>query len=206
MRSICWVVRSIWFTAGAVLCIAGSGFSATPEEREIEELYRKGLMGDKAAVEQCIAKLEEGLRSHPHNELGRVYLGSAYTLRSRDLGFGPKKLQVLRQGLRVMDEAVANAPNEPKVRLGRALTTSALPGIFGRSAESRNDFLQLADLSKTAPEKFTPSDLQITLYNAGLAAKANGNRTRATELWREGLRHGSDAALKQKIEAELAKK
>ena len=186
--------------------MAAAALAATSAEREIEELYRKGLMGDKAAVEQCIAKLEDGLRSQPNNELARVYLGSAYTLRSRDLGFGPNKLQVLRQGLRVMDEAVANAPNEPKVRLGRALTTSALPGIFGRSTESKNDFLQLADLAKTAPEKFTPSDLQITFYNAGLAAKANGNETRATELWREGLRHGSDAALKQKIEAELAKK
>jgi hypothetical protein len=198
-------VRSIWITATVMLCAAAAAFGATPAEREIEDLYRKGLMGDKEAVEQCIAKLEEGLRSQPKNELGRVYLGSAYTLRSRDLGFGPKKLQVLRQGLRVMDEAVANAPNDPKVRLGRALTTSALPGIFGRSTESRNDFLQLADLAGTAPEKFTSSDLQITFYNAGLAAKANGNHARATDLWREGLRHGSDAALKQKIEAELAR-
>lgn len=205
MPTICWRVRSIWFTAGAVLCIAGSACSATPEEREIEELYRRGLMGDKAAVEQCIAKLEEGLRAQPHNELGRVYLGSAYTLRSRDLGFGPKKLQTLRQGLRVMDEAVANAPDDPKVRLGRALTTSALPGIFGRSAESRNDFLRLAATAKKAPGMFEPAELQIVYYNAGLASKANGNDAQATELWREALRHGSDAALKQKIEAELAK-
>ena len=199
-------VRSIWITATVLLCVAAAVTATTSAEREIEELYRKGLMGDKEAVEQCIAKLEEGLRSQPKNELARVYLGSAYTLRSRDLGFGPKKLQVLRQGLRVMDEAVANAPNDPKVRLGRALTTSALPGIFGRSGESRNDFLQLAELAKTAPEKFTPSDLQITFYNAGLAAKSNGNHARATELWREGLRHGTDSALKQKIEAALAKK
>ena len=199
-------MRSIWITTSVLLCVAAAAVAATSAEREVEELYRKGLMGDKAAVEQCIAKLEEGLRSQPNNELARVYLGSAYTLRSRDLGFGPKKLQVLRQGLGVMDQAVGNAPNDPKVRLGRALTTSALPGIFGRSAESRNDFLGLADLAKTAPEKFTPADLQITFYNAGLAAKANGNQARATELWREGLRHDSDAALKQKIEAELAKK
>lgn len=199
-------MRSIWITATTFICMAGAALAATLAERQIEELYRKGLMGDKEAVEQCIAKLEEGLRSQPNNQLARVYLGSAYTLRSRDLGFGPKKLQVLRQGLRVMDEAVANAPDDPKVRLGRALTTSALPGIFARSAESRNDFLQLADLARMAPEKFTATDLQITFYNAGLAAKANGDETRAIELWREGLRHGSDAALKQKIEAELAKK
>ena len=198
-------MRSIWITTTLVLCIAAAALAGTPAEREIEELYRKGLMGDKEAVEQCIAKLEEGLRSQPKNELARVYLGSAYTLRSRDLGFGPKKLQVLRQGLRVMDEAVANAPDEPKVRLGRALTTSALPGIFGRSAESRNDFLQLAATAKKAPGMFEPSDLPIVYYNAGLASKANGNDAQAIQLWREGLRHGTDSALKQKIEAELAR-
>lgn len=190
----------------AALCIPASSFALPPEHREIDDLYRRGLMGDKAAVEQCIAKLEEGLKSQPNNELARVYLGSSYTLRSRDLGFGPKKLQTLRQGLRVMDEAVANEPNDPKVRLGRALTTQALPGIFGRAAESRNDFLKLAEMAKTMPAKFDGSDLLIVYYNAGLAAKTNGNPTRAEELWREGLRHGSDTSIKQKIEAELAKK
>ena len=190
----------------AVLVITGAFAADAPDRREIDELYRRGLLGDKAAVEQCIAKLEEVLRAQPKNELARVYLGSAYTLRSRDLGFGPKKLQTLRDGLRVMDEAVANAPDDPKVRLARALTTQALPGIFGRAAESRSDFLKLAGIAKAAPAKFTDADLQIVFYNAGLAAKANGNATRAQELWREALRHGSDAALKDKIEAQLSKK
>ena len=188
-----------------LLCLAASAIGAPVERREIDELYRRGLLGDKQAVEECIAKLEEALRSEPKNQLARVYLGSAYTLRSRDLGFGPKKLQTLQQGLRVMDEAVANVPDDPKVRLARALTTQALPGLFGRATESRNDFLQLAETAKTAPGKFGAADLQIVYYNAGLAAKANGNATRAQELWREALRHGNDAALKEKIEAELAK-
>ena len=198
-------MRTLWFIVSATVCVATSAVAATAEEREIEELYRRGLLGDKEAVEQCIAKLEHGLRLQPKNELARVYLGSAYTLRSRDLGFGPKKLQVLRQGLRVMDEAVANAPDDPKVRLGRALTTQALPGIFGRSAESRNDFLQLAQAAKTAPAKFTAADLQIVYYNAGRAAKSTGDHGHAAELWQEALRHGTDPTLKQKIETELSK-
>jgi tetratricopeptide (TPR) repeat protein len=203
--AVCCGVRTIWIAVVIALCAAAVAHAAPPDRREIDELYRRGLMGDKEAVEQCIAKLEEGLRVEPKNELARVYLGSAYTLRSRDLGFGPKKLQTLRQGLRVMDEAVANAPNDPAVRLGRALTTQALPGLFGRAEQSRNDFLQLAEMAKTTPGKFTASDLQIVYYNAGLAAKASGNAMRAQELWRDGLRHGSDATLKEKTEAELAK-
>ena len=193
-------------TLAAALCACGFAFAAPPDRKEIDELYRRGLLGDKAAVEQCIEKLEEVLRVQPKNELARVYLGSSYTLRSRDLRFGPKKLQTLRQGLRVMDEAVANAPDDPKVRLGRALTTQALPGMFGRATESRNDFLHLAEMAKTAAGKFSAADVQIVYYNAGLAAKTNGNAARAQELWREALRHGSDDNIRQKIETELAKK
>ena len=188
-----------------VFALALIAAAEAADQARVTALYRRGLEGDKQAVIDCIRELEEALAKEPGNQLARVYLGSAYTVRSRDLGFGPKKLQTLQQGLRVMDEAVTNAPDDPKVRLGRALTTSALPGIFGRSAESRADFLKLAEMAKTTPAKFDSSDLLIVFYHAGLAARANGNAARAEELWREGLRHGSDASIKQKIEAELAK-
>lgn len=174
-------------------------------DKEIRELYRRGLAGDKQAVEECIGKLEATLKAQPRNQLARVYLGSAYTLRSRDLGFGPKKLQALRQGLAVMDEAVANAPDEPKVRLARALTTSALPAIFGRAAQSRQDFEQLAAQAEKIADKFQHADLQIIYYHAGLAARKSGDRPRALSLWQAAQRYSVDAAVAKKIEAELSK-
>ncbi len=130
------------------------------EEKEVQELYRRGLAGDKEAVNQCIEKLTEIVQREPSNHLARVYLGSAYTLRSRDLGFGPQKLQALRHGLSLMDKAVAAAPDEPKVRLARALTASALPSFFGRRASSRKDFEVLVEMAKRVPEKFEAGDLQ----------------------------------------------
>ena len=138
-----------------------------PQQQEIAELYRRGVSGDKAAVEQCIEKLEAVLKDQPSNQLARAYLGSAYTLRSRDLGFGPRKLEALKHGLAMMDEAVAAAPEEPKVRLVRALTTSSLPAIFGRRASSRKDFALLAEAAHRAPEKFEEGDLQIIYKNSG---------------------------------------
>jgi hypothetical protein len=94
--------------------------AAPDEEKEIQDLYRRGLSGDKEAVTQCISKLEAVAAAQPGNQLARVYLGSAYTLRSRDLGFGPRKLQALRHGLALMDDAVTASPNEYKIsrRLG----------------------------------------------------------------------------------------
>lgn len=193
-------------TVALLLLFGLSELVAAPsaDEKQIQELYRRGLAGDKAAVEQCVEKLEATLKADTKNQLARVYLGSAYTLRSRDLGFGPKKLQVLRQGVAVMDEAVAAAPADPKVRLARALTTSALPSILGYAAASRKDFEELAALAERAPEKFSEGDLQIVLYNAGLAARHNGDESRARALWRDAAQHPADAAQAGKVNSELA--
>ena len=150
-----------WFFLFALM--AAQLLAAPNEQKDIQELYRRGLAGDKAAVEACIDRLEALVQREPSNELARVYLGSAYTLRSRDLGIGPKKLQALRHGLALMDEAVAAAPNEPKVRLARALTTSALPVFFGRRAESEKDFALLREVARAQPQKFEPAELQIVL-------------------------------------------
>ena len=179
--------------------------NAAIEQKEIVALYRRGLAGDKEAVDQCIAALEQVTKSQPSNQLARVYLGSAYTLRSRGLGFGPKKLRTLKQGLAIMDEAVAAAPDDPKVRLARALTTSALPGFFGRATQSRQDFLELANLAQRDREKFDKGDLPIIYYNAGLAAKHDGDKARAIALWEQGVRNSDDATLTAKMKSELAK-
>jgi hypothetical protein len=92
-------------------------------------------------------------------------------LRSRDLGFGPKKLQALKQGLVLMDAAVGAAPNDPKVRLARALTTSALPGIFGRRTQSGQDFELLAKEAERAPERFEQADLTVIREHASSSSR-----------------------------------
>jgi len=191
------------------VCLAGAfcfpaAIAAPRDQKEITQLYQRGLAGDADAVEECISKLEAVLQAEPANYLARVYLGSAYTLRSRDLGFGPRKLQALKQGLAVMDEAVAAAPNEPKIRLARALTTSALPGLFGRGAESRKDFLLLAKSAEASTSRLGAGDLQMIYYQAGLAAKSQGDREQANALLQKALQHGDDAALMRKVRSALA--
>lgn len=189
----------------ALFIIAFLSVAAAPHQKEIAELYRRGLAGEKDAVEKCIAKLEDALKAQPQNQTARVYLGSAYTLRSRDLDFGLKKLEALRHGLALMDEAVAAAPNDPKVRLARALTTSELPAIFGRSSSTRKDFELLADVALRAPEKFDTGDRQIIFYQAAISARSAGDKTRASLLLRAAAQSPDDPKLSQKISDELAR-
>lgn len=187
-----------------LLTAASVGVAApTAGEKQINELYRRGLAGDKAAVVECISKLEAVLKTDKGNQLARVYLGSAYTLRSRDLGFGPKKLESLNHGIALMDEAVSSAPDDVKVRLARALTTQSLPFFSRRAASSRKDFEMLANAAQRSPEKFKEGELQVIFYNAGLAAKVAGNHAGAAALFREGLKHEAETALSMKLHAEL---
>ena len=146
-----------------LLIFALTAQAAPNEQKEIQELYRRGLGGDKDAVNQCIERLETVLAADPKNQLARVYLGSSYTLRSRDLGFGPRKLQALHRGLALMDEAVLAAPEMPKLRLVRALTTSSLPVFLGHRAETRKDFQLLVQTARSSPDKFEAEDLKTVL-------------------------------------------
>lgn len=184
--------------------VSTSHGSTVEQQREITALYQRGLSGDKAAVVECIDKLEAELKADAGNQLARVYLGSAYTLESRDLGYGLKKLQTLNHGVALMDAAVAAAPDDPKVRLARALTTQALPFFTGGAASSQRDFERLAALAERAAQKFEEGDLQIIFYNAALAAKANGKRDRARVLLHQAAAHRADPVLATKVDAALA--
>ena len=131
------------------------------EEREIAPLYKRAVAGDKSATEQCIALLESAVKEQPNNQVAHVYLGSAYALRSRDMSFGFAKLTTFRRGMALMDGAVAAAPENPRVRLVRALTCDPLPAFLGRKQMARDDFAKLAEIATRSPEKFAPGELKL---------------------------------------------
>jgi hypothetical protein len=142
-----------------IAIVAVSVHGAT--ESEIAPLYKRAVAGDKQATEECIALLEQAVKERPNDHVAQVYLGSAYALRSRDMSFGVAKLSTFRRGMALMDSAVAAAPQNPRVRLVRALTCDPLPAFLGRKQIARDDFANLAEMAKQAPEKFTPGELKI---------------------------------------------
>ena len=177
--------------------------AASPESR-IAELYARGLDGEKQAVIDCIAALESKLTQQPNDQVARVYLGSAYTLRSRDLGLGKAKLDALRKGIALMDEAAAGAPENAPVLLTRAVTNQALPVFLGRRKVARAQLEELVTMVEREPEKLKPSDRQLLYLNAGQAAQHAGDRARAVELWQRGLTIKADARLTQEIRTAMA--
>ena len=191
---------------GAALVAPGVVLHATPADSAIADLYGRGLRGDEQAVVDCISALEAKLAIQPADQLARVYLGSAWTLRSRDLPIGPDKLSALRRGISLMDEAAAAAPDNAHVLLLRAVTNEALPVFLGqrRAAHAQLDEL-LARLEKGSA-KLKPADQQLLYLNAGEAAKRAGDKERARELWKRGLTITADEKLTAEIRAAMEKK
>jgi tetratricopeptide (TPR) repeat protein len=195
-----------WQATAIALCILFSltAAEARDEQIEITKLYQRGLVGDKQAVTDCITTLEALLKNEPNNQLARVYLGSAYTLRSRDLSLGPQKLPALKKGIALMDEAVAATPDDAHIRLVRALTNQSLPFFFGKRTAARQDFEELVAIVSKNPEKLAPGDRQLLFLNAGIIAKQGGDKERALDLWRRGLLTPVDPKLTQELNAVLA--
>ncbi len=190
----------------AILWLAGilPATAELPNEKAIADLYARGLGGDSQAVVRCIDALEKVLATRPHDELARVYLGSAYTLRSRELSvFGLAKLTALRHGNALMDEAAAAAPNDAKVQLLRAVTYEAFPSVLGRRQIAREALDHLVIVIEKEPQRLSPNDRELLYLNAGEAAQKTGDHARARELWERGVALAADPGLTAEIRAAL---
>ncbi len=190
----------------ALVCalIAIPSAPAVPNDPLISALYARGLAGDRVAVTECIAALEKRLAAQPDDQLARVYLGSTYTLLSRDLSIGPAKLSALRKGLALMDEAAAAAPVDANVQLNRAVTNAAMPAFLGRRKVAREQLDQLVVQVEKDPAALTPPDRQLLYLNAGEAAQRAGETARAQSLWKRGLALKADPRLTTEIASAIA--
>lgn len=172
--------------------------------REARELHDRGVDGDKQAVVACIARLEDLLEENPGNQLARVYLGSAYTLRSRDLFPGPEKLGKLIEGGRLMDEAVASDPDNLRVRFVRALNYYHLPAIFGKRGLARDELIAIAGRLPTCKDRLDARERQGMLYYGALALDAGNREAEARDLLRRAAEAAPDSELAPVIRGTLA--
>jgi hypothetical protein len=186
-------------------CGLALGVGAAFGQPPIDDLYAQALAGDKSATEKCIEELEAVVRAQPQNQLAHVYLGSSYTLRSRDIAIGPEKLRLLRRGIAVMDAAVQAAPDDAQVWLVRALTDEALPFFAGRGEMARAEFLALAEMAATTQTPIGARDWQLLYLHAGQVAQKEGDKERASKYFRIGLTKKSNPELTAQLQAALAK-
>jgi tetratricopeptide (TPR) repeat protein len=179
-----------------------------PLIKQVEVRHEKAVNGDTQETKALTADLEKWTREQPTNYLLQAYLGSVYTLDSRDAWPGPGKLTYLRNGGKLMDAAVAAAPDNPAVRFVRAIDYFELPWFFGKGETAREDFqvlLKQVDGEIKSPYKLNTETRQAIYYYAGLSFKHLSQYPQAKDAWERGLKLDPHSALAVKIKAEQAK-
>jgi hypothetical protein len=181
---------------------------ADPLIQQVEARHRKAVEGDTQETQKLTADLEKWTRAQPQNHLLQAYLGSAYTLCSRDAWPGMGKLTYLRRGGQLLDAAVAADPGNPAVRFVRAIDYFELPAILGKRQVARDDFQILVkqlDGEIKTPYTLNTETAQAIYYYAGLSLKQQWLAPQARLVWERGLKLNSTSPLGIKIQGELAK-
>jgi hypothetical protein len=102
------------------------------------------VSNDEAADNQAHAALAAFEREYPDDPVGKAYQGSLELLDAAHSWAIWNLHKQAADGLSLIDQAVAQAPDEPEARFIRAATSWHLPSFYHRRAQCEADFAMLA--------------------------------------------------------------
>jgi hypothetical protein len=188
--------------------VAPSDPFSDPLVQQIVARHEKAVNGDKKETKALTADLEKWTKEQPTNYLLLAYLGSAYTLCSRDAWPGPGKLTYLRKGGQCLEAAMAADPTNPAVRFVRAINYFELPALFGKHRTANDDFQILVkqlEGEMPMPVVLNAETAQAIYYYAGLSDLSYSMRSQAKDVWQRGLQLDPSSKLGVKMQTELSK-
>ncbi|MDX6767397.1 MAG: hypothetical protein SFU85_11470 [Candidatus Methylacidiphilales bacterium] len=203
LGTVLWL--SIFGAAGVLPSAWAADAFHEPQIQEIQALHQKSEGGDKKATRDLVEMLETLHQQQPDNRLIQAYLGSAYTLASRDAFPGPGKLDYLRNGLKTMDAAVDADPQNIPVRFIRAVNNFNLPVFINRRDNARADFEVLLAQIKERPDELEATTREAICFFAGLSFKQLGRKQDARATWQSGLDLGLNSDITLRISEEIKK-
>jgi hypothetical protein len=140
----------------------------------------------------------------PTNALARAMHGSTMTMVGRDAFWPTKRVALVREGNREMDEAVAMAPQDVRVRFARANNNFYMPKFLGREEIVRADLNWLWEQVQAKTD--IPMDIrQDTALLQGLSLKKRKQTAEAVQVWRKALEWSPNSAEASDIRSNLAK-
>lgn len=159
---------------------------------QARQRYYEAVEGNQDALDESRNLLHKLRTKNPKDSLILAYLGSTLLLEAARAVAPWRKGRLAKEGLRMLDEAVKQSPENLDVRFLRGVSTSHLPSFFKRAQQSAEDFAWLAP---RAPDAVATGRLDARLgaaclYHHGLALEKAGNLTGARTAWQETVRLG----------------
>jgi len=142
-----------------------------------------GVEGVRDAATRAVTTLERARERDTTDPEVTAYLGSARTLVAREAWNPLEKLRGAREGGRLLDAAVAAAPDNVIVRILRADTSLRLPAFFDRVHHARTDLERVLSLVQAAPSRLPPVRLAEVHFKLGEAYRIDSDRARARAQW-----------------------
>jgi len=166
---------------------------------------RRGKKEDKEAVKKAEKYLSRLLEMEPNNPLALVYHGSVLTMKARDTFFPWDKMKYMKKGFAKMDSAVVLDPDEPEVRLIRAINSTSVPKIFNRLNLALSDFKYIEGLEKEKLDEMTNKFWLPYYFYSGLALEKDEQLETARKKFAKVIEIDSNAELAKKARQQLEK-
>lgn len=168
-------------------------------------LHEEGRAGNKEAVRKARAELQSLYELHPEDANVKAYYGSALTLAARDFANSFERLRLAKQGLSLLDEAVAGDPNNRLFRMMRGKIAYRLPeAIFHRTETAIKDFAVLIDAEMQRPGTLDAATYATLVYELGDAYSRTKRSAEARVCWKHLKNISNDPALLSKANARLS--
>ncbi len=193
------------------LCITiPSAANNTGWEQQFEQaknLYYQGTYGSKTAADESEKLFLDLYKKAPDDPRVKAYYGSERLLEAAHTWALWKKYSLSKQGMQLLDTAVAKAPDNLEVRFVRAVTTYNLPGFFGRREQALQDFAYLSTRVADAADKgrLDATIAASALLFYGRICKEQSNTSQASEAWKRAERIAPQSKAGRDSASELQK-
>lgn len=133
-------------------------------------MHNEGVAGSKEAVRSAQAQFQSLRAQYPDNATVKAYYGSTLALMARDAIKPAEKLDLAKQGLALLDEAVASDPYESSFRMLRGKIAFRLPEqFFHRTETAIEDYAFLIDSELQDPGSLEQTMYATLVYELGVA-------------------------------------
>jgi tetratricopeptide (TPR) repeat protein len=173
---------------------------------KITSLYKEGAKGNASAVQEA-NQLSERLRhEYPDHPLAEAYHGSIMLLIARDKSNPLERLKWAKNGLKLLDKAVAATPNDSRIRYLRGRSSYRLPEkYFQRTQTVIEDYTFLIDRESLQEGILKDNDYARITYELGEAYRRIGRNEDAAKSWTKLEQQTQDPEfrllLKQKLQS-----